>query len=78
MEHELNLVTTWVGLISLLIFVTGYYFIATEDKYRINKAKPALITGTSILCLLESILHIGLIGEHLKKEVEASYPVRKN
>ncbi len=44
MEHELNLVTTWVGLISLLIFITGYYFIATEDKYRINKAKPALIT----------------------------------
>ncbi len=71
MEHELNLVTTWVGLISLLIFVTGYYFIATEDKYRINKAKPALITGTSIFMLIGVYFAInGINGEHLEKEVE--------
>jgi Na+/H+ antiporter NhaD/arsenite permease-like protein len=71
MEHELNLVTTWVGLISLLIFITGYYFIATEDKYRINKAKPALITGTSIFMLIGVYFAInGINGEHLEKEVE--------
>ncbi len=69
--HDLNLVTTWVGWLSLLIFVTGYYFIATEDKYRINKAKPALITGTSIFMLIGLYFAMnGINGEHLEKEIE--------
>ncbi|MEN8727637.1 MAG: sodium:proton antiporter, partial [Sulfurovum sp.] len=41
-----DLTTTWVGIASLVIFVVGYYFIAAEDKYHINKAKPALFAGT--------------------------------
>jgi len=67
---ELNLVTTWVGWLSLLIFIAGYYFIATEDRYRINKAKPALLTGTAIFMLIGFYFAInGLNGEHLEKEV---------
>jgi len=50
--HDLNLATTWVGWVSLVIFILGYYFIATEDKYRINKAKPALLAGTGIFMLI--------------------------
>jgi len=50
--HELNLTHTWVGILSLIIFIVGYYFIATEDKYHINKAKPALFTGTVIFMLI--------------------------
>ncbi len=50
--HELHLTSTWVGILSLIVFVIGYYFIATEDKYHINKAKPALFTGTSIFMLI--------------------------
>jgi len=47
-----DLTTTWVGIASLIIFVVSYYFIATEDKYQINKAKPALFGGTLIFILI--------------------------
>jgi Na+/H+ antiporter NhaD/arsenite permease-like protein len=52
MHEQLHLTTTWVGILSLIVFIVGYYFIATEDKYHINKAKPALITGTGIFMLI--------------------------
>jgi Na+/H+ antiporter NhaD/arsenite permease-like protein len=69
--HDLNLATTWVGWLSLIIFLVGYYFIATEDKYRINKAKPALLTGTGIFMLIGFYFAInGLDGHLLEKEVE--------
>nr|WP_324173046.1 sodium:proton antiporter NhaD [Sulfurimonas sp.] len=40
------------GWLLLVIFVVGYYFIAAEEKYNINKAKPALFTGTFMFMLL--------------------------
>ena len=39
MHEQLHLTTTWVGILSFIVFVIGYYFIATEDKYHVNKAK---------------------------------------
>jgi len=69
--HDLHLATTWVGWASLAIFIVGYYFIATEDKYRINKAKPALLAGTGIFMLIGLYFAInGLDGHLLEKEVE--------
>jgi len=69
--HELHLTTTWVGIISLIIFVVGYYFIASEDKYHINKAKPALLTGTLIFMLIGVYFAInGLDGHILEEEIE--------
>ena len=47
-----NLTTTWVGMVCLLIFVIGYYMVATEENYHINKAKPALFMGTFIFILI--------------------------
>lgn len=47
-----ELTTTWVGITSLIVFIVSYYFIAAEDKYRINKAKPALFGGTLIFILI--------------------------
>jgi Na+/H+ antiporter NhaD/arsenite permease-like protein len=41
-----DLTMTWVGIASLVIFVVGYYFVAMEEKYHLDKAKPALLTGT--------------------------------
>lgn len=41
-ENMLDLSTTWVGIAVLAVFLIGYYFIASEEKYEINKAKPAL------------------------------------
>ena len=47
-----NITMTWVGISSLIIFVIGYYFIATEDKYHVDKAKPALFIGTFMFMLI--------------------------
>jgi len=50
--HGVDLTTTWVGILALAVFVVGYYFIATEEKYEINKSKPALFAGTSMFMLI--------------------------
>ncbi len=52
MEETLHLTWTWVGVTSLAIFVIGYFFIAMEEKYEINKAKPALFIGTFMFMLI--------------------------
>jgi Na+/H+ antiporter NhaD/arsenite permease-like protein len=71
MHEQLHLTTTWVGILSLIVFIVGYYFIATEDKYHINKAKPALFAGTGIFMLIGLYFAInGLDGHHLETEVE--------
>ncbi len=49
--HE-HLTTTWVGILDLVIFIVGYYFIAAEEKFHMNKAKPALLIGTLMFMLL--------------------------
>jgi Na+/H+ antiporter NhaD/arsenite permease-like protein len=68
--QHMDLTTTWVGLLSLAIFVVGYYFIATEDKYHINKAKPALFMGTLIFMLIGVYYAInGLDGAPLHHEI---------
>ena len=47
-----DLTFTWVGFASLVLFVIGYYFVAAEEKYHIDKAKPALFTGTFLFILV--------------------------
>jgi len=43
---------TWVGYLVLLVFAVGYYFIAAEEKFKMNKAKPALFVGTFSFMLI--------------------------
>ncbi len=43
---------TWVGLAVLLVFVIGYIAIAAEEKFHMNKAKPALFIGTFSFMLI--------------------------
>ena len=50
--HAVDLAVEPFGWVLLVIFVVGYYFIAAEEKYHINKAKPALFTGTFMFMLL--------------------------
>lgn len=65
-----DLTTTWVGISSLVVFVASYYFIATEDRYMINKAKPALFGGTFIFILIGIYYAInGLSIDALHNEV---------
>ncbi len=47
-----DITMTWVGFLALAIFIAGYYFIATEEKYHIDKAKPALLIGTFMFMLV--------------------------
>jgi len=71
MHDQLHLTTTWVGILSLVIFVVGYYFIATEDKYHINKAKPALLAGTGIFMLIGLYFSLnGIDGKPLETAIE--------
>ena len=51
-EQPIDLVFHPFGWLLLAIFVIGYYFIATEEKYHIDKAKPALFTGTLMFVLI--------------------------
>jgi Na+/H+ antiporter NhaD/arsenite permease-like protein len=72
MHEQLHLTTTWVGILSFIVFVVAYYFIATEDKYHINKAKPALLAGTGIFMLIGLYIAITgdkAMGEHLHFEI---------
>ena len=72
MEHEaINLATTWVGWLSLIVFVVAYYFIATEEKYEVNKAKPALFSGTFMFMLVGVYYAInGINPDPLHEELE--------
>jgi len=47
-----DLTFTWVGISALIIFIIAYYFVATEEKYHIDKAKPALFAGTFMFILI--------------------------
>ncbi len=47
-----SLTWTWLGIVSIIVFVVWYYFIATEEKYHINKAKPAMFIGTFLFMLI--------------------------
>ncbi|MEA3331059.1 MAG: sodium:proton antiporter NhaD [Campylobacterota bacterium] len=51
-SHAVDLAVEPFGWLLLVIFIVGYYFIAAEEKYHINKAKPALFTGTFLFMLL--------------------------
>jgi Na+/H+ antiporter NhaD/arsenite permease-like protein len=48
----LDLAVEPFGWFLLAIFIVAYYFIAAEEKYKINKAKPALFGGTFMFMLL--------------------------
>ncbi len=67
----MNLTTEWIGIVVAAIFVIGYYFIATEEKYEINKAKPALFVGTFSFLLIGIYFTInGLDPKPLHNELE--------
>jgi len=48
----IDLSTHPFGWMLLAIFVIGYYFIAREDKYHLDKSKPALFIGTFMFILI--------------------------
>jgi Na+/H+ antiporter NhaD/arsenite permease-like protein len=70
-ELSHSLTWSWVGIVSLIIFLVGYYFIATEEKWHINKAKPALFIGTFLFMLIGFYFSInGLDTKPLHNEIK--------
>ena len=68
---DINLATTWVGWLSLAVFVIAYYFIATEENWGVNKAKPALFAGTFMFMLIGIYYALnGLNPDSLHDELE--------
>ncbi len=68
---DVNLATTWVGWVSLVVFIVAYYFIAAEEKFEVNKAKPALFAGTLMFMLVGIYYAInGLNPNALHDELE--------
>ena len=66
-----DITMTWVGIGALIIFVIAYYFVATEEKYHIDKAKPALFAGTLLFMLIASYYAInGMDMTLVHNEVE--------
>jgi len=71
MAETLHLTWTWVGIASLVIFLIGYYFIATEEKYNLNKSKPALFIGTFMFMIIGIYFAVnGLDVEPLHDEMK--------
>ncbi len=66
-----HLTTTFVGVFSLVVFIVGYYVIAAEEKYHINKAIPALFIGTFIFMMIGVYYWVnGMDREPLALEVD--------
>ena len=58
MPHNIDLTFTWVGIATLAIFIIGYYFIANEEKYNIDKSIPALFIGIFTFLLISTYYYI--------------------
>ncbi|GGD46220.1 sodium:proton antiporter NhaD [Malaciobacter pacificus] len=56
--ERLDLTFTWIGIATLAIFVVGYYFIANEEKYHIDKSVPALFIGIFTFLLISVYYYI--------------------
>ncbi len=71
MPQTLHLTWSLIGIASLVIFIIGYYFIAAEEKYNINKSKPALFIGTFMFMLIGIYFAVnGLDVEPLHDEMK--------
>lgn len=60
-----DLTVTWVGISSLIIFLIGYYFVAAEEKYHIDKSKPALFIGTFLFMLIALYYNLNALNMEL-------------
>ena len=66
-----DITMTWAGIASLVIFVIGYYFVAMEEHYHIDKAKPALFIGTfmfMVVALYYSLNHMNMDLVHTQAQ----------
>lgn len=68
---SVDLSTMPIGIACLIVFVIGYFFIAAEENFHINKAKPAMFIGTFMFILIGVYMVIkGMDIHSLKQEVD--------
>ncbi len=60
----IDLTMTWVGFLVLFVFVVAYYFIANEEKYKIDKSVPALFVGIVSFLLIAVYYYINDLNIH--------------
>ena len=60
-----DLTYTWVGISTLVIFIIGYYFVANEEKYHLDKAIPALFIGIFSFLLIAIYYYTNGLDMHL-------------
>jgi len=60
-----DLTFTWIGWATLFIFIIGYYFVANEEKYKIDKSIPALFIGIFTFLLIAVYYYINQLDIHL-------------
>ena len=66
-----SLTTTWVGYLSLMIFVLGYALVVFEEKIHMRKSKPVIFAG----CLIWFFIGLyeyqtGIVDSHAHEFVE--------
>ena len=49
---EINLTTSYVGIISLIIFVLAYAFVMAEEFSHLRKSKPVIISAALIWAVI--------------------------
>ncbi|WP_375234253.1 sodium:proton antiporter NhaD [Arcobacter sp. CECT 8983] len=62
--ETIDLTMTWIGFLVLIVFVVGYYFIAAEDKYEIDKSIPALFVGIVSFLLIAVYYYMNDLNIH--------------
>jgi len=70
-EGWIDLTGTLFGITMFIFFIAGYFVIAMEEKYQINKAKPALFVGTTMFMMIAGYYVInGHSLDSLHKDIE--------
>lgn len=62
--ESINLTMSWVGILVLVVFIIGYYFIANEEKYHIDKSLPSLFIGIVSFILIAIYYYINGLNIH--------------
>jgi len=60
-----DLTGTWVGYATVVIFVIGYYFVANEEKYKLDKSVPALFIGIFSFLVIAIYYYFNDLNIHL-------------
>ena len=60
-----DITMTWAGFAALIIFVVGYYFIANEVKYHIDKSVQALFIGIFTFLMIAVYYGLNDLNIHL-------------